>query len=96
MITIKSPASIDEIPEGIIGLQKVILSSGEDLVLTTTGLDAESEFTVHDTKGRLMLERHIPITHSSTSIAIGNLPSGMYIYQIVNDKQKFFGKFIVK
>ena len=96
MITIKSPASIDEIPEGIIGLQKVILSSGEDLVLTTTGLDAESEFTVHDTKGRLMLERHIAITHSSTSIAIGNLPSGMYIYQIVNDKQKFFGKFIIK
>ncbi len=96
MITINSSSSIDVIQVGEVGLKKVVLERGEDLTIIGSGLDVDSKFTVHDTKGRLILDSDVPALQSVTNVSVGNLSSGVYIYQLSNEKQKFFGKFIIK
>ena len=96
MITINSSTGIDESHVGEVGLQKNILEQGENLVVTTTGLDSDSRLTIHDLKGRLMHSAHVPVSQPQQNVPLNHLSSGMYIYQITNARQKFFGQFSIR
>lgn len=96
MIITGSDAGIDNVIIGEVGLQKVVLNPGEDLVLITSGLNVDSKFTIHDLKGRQILTQDVGASLNTVSISVSNLSSGVYIYQLMNEEQKFFGKFIIK
>ncbi|MEE1287928.1 MAG: PKD domain-containing protein, partial [Bacteroidaceae bacterium] len=96
MITINSSTGIDESHVGEVGLMKNILEQGENLVVTTTGLDSDSRLTIHDLKGRLMHSAHVPVSQPQQNVPLNHLSSGMYIYQITNARQKFFGQFSIR
>ena len=96
MITINSATGIDESHMGEVGLQKNVLAHGENLVVTTTGLESDSKLTIHDLKGRLMHNAHVPVSHTNLNVSLSHLASGIYIYQITNARQKFFGQFCIR
>lgn len=96
MITINSSTGIDESHVGEVGLQKNVLEQGENIVVTTTGLDSDSRLTIHDLKGRLMHSAHVPVSQPQLNVPLNHLSSGMYIYQITNARQKFFGQFSIR
>lgn len=96
MITIKGATAIDDMIVGEVGISKALLEQGEPLEVLTSGLDAGAVITVHDMKGKLLQSRVYEGTVERISVELGNLPSGVYIYSILNARQKFFGQFIIK
>lgn len=97
MITIKDPTAISDINvKGEVGPLKVVLEKGESMELLTSGLDSDALFTVHSLKGQLLHSVEISAGINSVNIELPQLSSGVHIYSIKTDTQKFLGQFIIK
>lgn len=96
MITIDGATAVENNIVGEVGISKALLENGENLTIVTTGLVADATFTIHGTKGQLLLKTDIAAGNDSAVVELGNLSSGVYIYSIRSTTQKFFGQFIIK
>ena len=81
---------------GEVGLVKPVVSVGELLQFVVSGMQTESTLTINNLKGQLLHNQVIAGGASDVKVQLPNLTQGVYIYSIVSDTQKYFGKFIIK
>ncbi len=97
MITVRNGLTgIEKNIVGEVGIKKTLIEKDESLVLLTSGLTSNATFTIHNMKGHLLHSTDISSGKECVEIPITNLASGVYIYLIKTETQKFFGQFIVK
>lgn len=97
MIVINGATSIDESKlVGEVGVNKNVLAKGESLFFTTSGLTADAEITIHNTRGQLMHSHQVVYPTSSVEVKVPDLKAGVYMYSIKSATQKFFGKIIIQ
>ena len=97
MIVIDSPDSVEDSELiGEVGLTNIVVTNGESLQFTTSGLREDAVITIHNTKGQLMHTQQVSAEDNSAEIDLPNLTDGVYIYSIKTATQKYFGKFVIK
>lgn len=75
----------------------VYLSQSEDrsgLHVKTEHLYEDKVLTLHDARGRLLCTIVIPMQEVETTVALSDLSSGVYIYELRTSRHKFFGKLL--
>lgn len=96
MITINGGTGIESSAVGEVGLRNPVLAAGEPLVFVTTGLACDAQLTIHGLKGELLESVRLSASESEITVPLNAMDSGVYIYSIVSDAQKFFGQFMIK
>lgn len=72
------------------------IASGQNLHMLVSGMPEEKVVTIHNLSGHLMQKHHLGQGERALQIPAGELPAGVYVYEVKTRNAKVFGKFIVQ
>lgn len=96
MIRINTPLAIDQPATPDVSATIRNMGGVPTLVLQTEKLKGKKTFTLHDVKGELLYQVEIPEDKAMVEIPLQQWKGGIYIYRLVTDHYKYFGKFLKK
>lgn len=92
MVRIAVPTSADRTKTPTVDF--VLGQGGQQFTVHSPEIAEEKILTLHDTKGVLLRKVVIPATEAQTQVALQDLPTGTYIYELRSKKYRYFGKFV--
>lgn len=96
--TAPDPTSLDPAleVEQRVSLYPTVQNSGEIIRVTLTNLREDAKLTLHDARGHILRQIELPQGSTEYLLATDDLPSGVYLYSLLSQREKHYGRFIIK